>query len=393
MGVRRAIGERQRGGCHIPRQLATGARRRHVRLRPPLGRTVMRCHLLVPDLLWRGVSAPEVYRDLKLPALELTLARGALQFEPPLSVEAWLGRAFGADSTADLPVAALTMALDGGQPGAEYWLRGDPVHLRVNRGELVLADSGAFTISQQEATGLTDTLNRHLQAEGIAFHALHPARWYVRAVPPPQLRTHGLAQVTGKSVERFLPQGSDAARWHRILNECQMLLHSHPVNEQREARGELSVNSVWFWGGGRASQPIGPAPAPNVWADDALARALALASWVNSHALPQTFASWQANADPGTDHLIVIDTWHGAAQYADMLGWREGLLALERDWFSPALAALAAGTLEDLRLTGLDAHHTLELTLRRSALRKFWRRPRALSGYDRPPPGTAAPAV
>ena len=34
------------------------------------------------------------------------------------------------------------------------------------------------------------------------------------------------------------------------MNEAQMILHTHPVNAEREARGMPAVNSVWLWGGG-----------------------------------------------------------------------------------------------------------------------------------------------
>lgn len=36
--------------------------------------------------------------------------------------------------------------------------------------------------------------------------------------------------------------------WQRYLNEAQMRLADLPVNRTRVARGEVSVNSVWFWG-------------------------------------------------------------------------------------------------------------------------------------------------
>jgi hypothetical protein len=36
--------------------------------------------------------------------------------------------------------------------------------------------------------------------------------------------------------------------WQRYLNEAQMLLASLPLNLARSARGEPTVNSVWFWG-------------------------------------------------------------------------------------------------------------------------------------------------
>ena len=34
-----------------------------------------------------------------------------------------------------------------------------------------------------------------------------------------------------------------------------MLLHAHPVNEAREARGEPAVNSLWLWGAGPRAAP------------------------------------------------------------------------------------------------------------------------------------------
>jgi len=43
------------------------------------------------------------------------------------------------------------------------------------------------------------------------------------------------------------PKGVEALHWHQLFNEIQMLLFSHPVNEAREVRGELPVNSVWLW--------------------------------------------------------------------------------------------------------------------------------------------------
>jgi hypothetical protein len=41
--------------------------------------------------------------------------------------------------------------------------------------------------------------------------------------------------------------------------EAQMVLHTHPANAQREARGLLPVNSLWLSGCGRA-QPARHAP-------------------------------------------------------------------------------------------------------------------------------------
>jgi hypothetical protein len=36
--------------------------------------------------------------------------------------------------------------------------------------------------------------------------------------------------------------------WLKLLNEIQMFLYQHPVNQQRELRGQPVINSLWCWG-------------------------------------------------------------------------------------------------------------------------------------------------
>ena len=60
-------------------------------------------------------------------------------------------------------------------------------------------------------------------------------------------------------------------RWHSILNEIQMVLHEHPVNEAREGRGEPPVNSVWLWGAGPMPGDV-DAPFQSVSANDPITR-------------------------------------------------------------------------------------------------------------------------
>ena len=49
-----------------------------------------------------------------------------------------------------------------------------------------------------------------------------------------------------------LPTGEDGQAGARHLLEAQMVLHASAVNERRESRGALPVNSLWLWGGGSA---------------------------------------------------------------------------------------------------------------------------------------------
>ena len=68
-----------------------------------------------------------------------------------------------------------------------------------------------------------------------------------------------------------MPAGPGAGAYHRLMGELQMLLHDHAVNERRTASGIPAINSIWFWGGGTAPEPV-DIELPRLFADDALFR-------------------------------------------------------------------------------------------------------------------------
>ncbi len=173
-------------------------------------------------------------------------------------------------------------------------------------------------------------LNRHFGADGIEFCAPAPSRWHLRArARTPTLVTEPLAHaLLNRSIKHHLPQGADALAWHRVTNEAQMILHTHPVNAAREARGELVANSVWLWGGGTLPARCIRPPYTSAWGGGHLTRALAVAAGIAHHDLPATGVQWLA-ATSGADHLVVID----------QLGWRRLRARRHRGLARPARRA------------------------------------------------------
>ena len=344
----------------------------------------MRCTLLIPHLFWPRGQADALARGLELPAFAQLLARGAIERGPALTPEAWLCQAFEVERQQDWPIAPLTLALDDGAAGDTYWLRADPVHLRVTRDRLQLVDASLFDVAAEDAQALVGKLNGHFNPLGMAFHAPHPKRWYVKLPRVPELATHSISEAAGQEVQLHLPTGGEALAWHRLFNESQMLLHEHPVNEAREARGEPAINSVWFWGGGSRCAVRGR-HFDAVWSDDAAAIALAAASGAHAAAVHTDATTWlQAAAAPKgalESHLVVLDATAGAVAYQDSTAWRTALENLEARWFAPLRGALRSGTLAELTLIALGEDSSMRCTNRRRDLLKFWRRPRALSAY------------
>ena len=349
----------------------------------------MHCHLLLPDLFWPALDFPDIYRGLDTPALERLLAKGrrhaaaeAAEAEAPAatSAEAWLCGRFGVDKQADWPAAPYSLLADGGEPGKHHWLRADPVHLRLEGNRLVLADSGVFPLSQQEAESLADSLNAHFSRDGLVFYPLRPDRWYLRVAQAPALETTPLAQAAGRSIDALLPRGADSPSWRARMNDIQMLLHGHAVNEAREATGQLPINSVWIWGGGKLADAV-PGPLNAVWSADPIAAGLAQAARIAARALPEDAAALlRAGASTGVN-LILLDRLRSAAQYGDAHGWRENLQQLERDWFAPLLDALRQERIGMLSLHALGPAGAVSVETTRGDLRRFWRRTKPLASY------------
>jgi len=328
----------------------------------------MHCELYIPDFFPReGLPRAD-----SLAAAETLIARGRRTRRAFVSREAWLFGRFGVPRQRDWPVAPYTLLADGGAPGPHYWMRADPVHLQVGRDSLGLADSAAFEVSRAESDALVDALNRHF-GPTMLFQPLRPARWYVRFEKVPDVQTTPAAAARGAAIDEKLPCGPDAMRLHALMNEAQMLLHEHPVNAEREARGEPALNSVWFWGGG-VIDAAKARPFSAVIAGDPLARGLALAAGIPAHALPKDADSVLAALEGEGRVLVVLD----AAREAQ-LGGRS--TALERDWFLPLFAALKSGRIGMLTLHLGGADSLLEVETVRSDLRYFWRLRKPLSAY------------
>ena len=328
----------------------------------------MNISLLIPYLIPTPEMNAALLSDLPLPALKTLLARASrTQNNTTGGLEEALCQHFGVVRQTDWPMAPVTLLADGGDPAGYYWLRADPVHLRATRDQLMLVDSGAFSLSQTEAEQFAVAFNQHFQDDGYVLYPLRPNRWYLRLNTPPALTTHSVNAVTDQHIDPYLPSGAEALAWHRLYNEIQMLFFSLAVNDAREARGELTVNGLWCWGGG-VMPSLQATTSAKLLADDNDARALAFAAGVANDNLPRTADSIDQPA------VVLLDALSGAAQYGDYLGWREAILQMEKDWFAPLLAQLKSGKLSAISINTYTQQHAISWQTRRSDLLKLWRR-------------------
>lgn len=318
----------------------------------------MHCELLVPGL-FRATNLP------RFPALELLLARGRRRSYPAQTLEQWVREAFELGD-GPFPAGALTLRAQGRDPGAASWARADPVHLRLMRDRVVLAPGEAFDISSQEAAQLCSALNTHFA--NLDFTAVDGRRWCARIEAPVAERP--ALDAAGK--EPDLRQAGAP-----LLTEIQMVLHAHAVNEAREARGEPAINSVWFWGGGRADS------AHCVWqsvaADDPAITGAARLAGVRQRPLPRSAAEWIERLPEDGRHLAVLDGLRAPLVLAQHVN--ETISAFEHDWIAPLLDALRSGRIGMVSLHAPDGAQALSFETIRGDLRRFWRLPKNIERY------------
>jgi len=331
-------------------------------------------HLLIPALSpppdWAEAHG-SVLRELGGLSWCIARSRATLR-SVPLEYEDNLIELFdltGSDE-ADAPAAAATHRVDFNAGHAGVWMRADPVHLRPDYGRLLLFAPGSFALSLDEAHSLTRELNAYLAPSGMRIAVGRAAeRWYLRLDAPPRLVTTPPERVNGLHVDEFLPRGNDAPRWRISGNELQMLLHRSPVNAAREQRGELSVNSVWFWGAGSL-----PPECTSRWSivvsDDPMALGLA-----DLCGCPVGRTGADLLRAEGSC-LVALHWGAYAWNRGDSDAWVTALRRLDEEWLRPLVAALRARRLQRIAIHCAEAIHTVAAAERW----RFWRRRRGWFG-------------
>ena len=345
---------------------------------PDTGRHII---LVLPGLCGPDSDPPvSDYLQTRPVALDRLLSRSRVQVAPAADLDSLLCSLFGMEPEVGVapPVAPLTRLADTGAAEGGYVLRADPVHLRADQSRLLLFEAHSFELSQDEAEQLADAFNTLYADRGWQLVTPRPQRWYLSVPQDPLITTVPPARAAGQDIDACLPQGAAAVEWHALLNEVQMLLHDHPVNIEREQRGEPGINSLWFWGGGVLPQGVHSELA-QVITDHVLCMGLAASAGVPRRDLPADAGELTTLALPGVN-LVVSDALHWPVQYGDVEHWLQVLQQLEQDWCGPLLAALRRGELASLSIYPGNGRR---YTTSRALLRQFWKRDRPFEAVCR----------
>ncbi|MBL8430532.1 MAG: hypothetical protein JNJ95_11690 [Dechloromonas sp.] len=332
----------------------------------------MRLTLLVPELIWPEPNDQLTLGKLAAPGFEWLAAHAELSRQPRRAFEHALVDHFGLD---DAPFGALRLLGEAERKQVDdgHWLCADPVHLRFHHERIVLADAGAFDLDIDEAHAITAALNSEFADIG-RFHVATARRWYLQLNAAVNEKFAPISTISGRRLDSDLTdKNGPLNRW---LNEIQMFLHGHPVNERRQAEGKPAVNSVWLWGGG-ALPEIPATTFSSVCSDNPLATGLALAASIEALPIPTSLGTLLADTEPNDNTLVVLDYLLPPVLTENGEDWRNAFAALERDWFVPLRAALG-NKIETLTIVAPTIYGQVIWTLRGKDRWKFWRKSRPL---------------
>jgi hypothetical protein len=304
---------------------------------------------------------------VRLPAAEWLVARGECRPGVRGDWRRWVlaEAGLGADALDRFPAGPCVFLARTGREPQGCWACAEPVHLLTALDHLQLGSPVPLPLDAAERGELVQALNDHFADSGFRLHAMERGGWLCEC--PPGLRCAACepAAAIGGNLRDLQPVGLDAARIRALVNEAQMLLHEHPVNARRAARGEPVVNSVWLWGIGSASACTAGGQGTLVSDDDWL-----VGLWrLHGGAVRPVaeLAGVLARADGAVRVAIAPDpTGSGAAAE---------LARLERDVLEPLRESLVAGRVPAATLC--VGGWIIELDAR--ARWRFWRRGRPLA--------------
>jgi hypothetical protein len=230
-------------------------------------------HLLIPFAACSADGCHRSLQPLALPNLERLLARlapaqAAEGDDRMLSMphERVLARECGLDGPDGLlPWAAWQVRQRPGSGHAEgAWAWITPCHWRVARDHVAMAHPHEMQLDAQESQALLAAMKPYFEQDGITLDYDAPNRWLARGDIFARLPTASMDRVVGRILDPWIPRSEEAKGLRRLQQEMQMLLYTHPANDERTRRGLLPVNSFWISGTGELPSDHATAPPPGL---------------------------------------------------------------------------------------------------------------------------------
>jgi hypothetical protein len=226
------------------------------------------------------------------------------------------------------------------------WGRLTPAHWQLGTEQITMLAPQLLALDSAASVAFLEAVRPLFETEGFELHATEAGHWLTSHPVLADLPCASLDRVIGRNVDLWLPADPRARLVRRLQNEVQMFLHTHPLNEDRERRGALPINSFWLDGCGVAPAPpfaAGRAGSTDVIEDDRL----------RTPALNEDWFAWSrafAQLDEGPIAHALQATREGQPVRLSLCGERQACTLtprplsawqrLRRAWRPPSMAAV-----------------------------------------------------
>lgn len=124
----------------------------------------------------------------------------------------------------------------------------DFITLQSSHNDMILKDFTAGQLSEDNSQLLLGALQEQISDE-VTFHSgAGYQNLMVMKSGPKKERLEPPHELVGEGIRKHMPQGETWRELVYLMNQAQIILHNHPLNQARAKNGDDVVNSIWFWG-------------------------------------------------------------------------------------------------------------------------------------------------
>lgn len=152
------------------------------------------------------------------------------------------------------PIAALCRQMEMNDADAHIWLRADPIYLQAEMHSARVMAWDNLGLSVDEQSQILSALRPVFGDFGFELSASSHGFFYIRALnasPIPDFVD--AVDILGCDLSEHLPKDK---KWLAMFNECQIILHNHPLNAIRTTQQKTPVNALWFWAAGQIPSAV-----------------------------------------------------------------------------------------------------------------------------------------
>lgn len=213
--------------------------------------------------------------SLQDPIFNKIIKKSKKNFFKTTNIQALLNQYFQIQQSHDFPLAAW-LAQKHQLPGCAQgtWMLLRPVELKNDLSGVYMLGPRHLNVSPMEFEQIHELFSPHFNADGFSCYRIDSQIFLLHSQKKIELNSVLSDEITGKEIGCFLPAGQDQSLWRRYLTEWQLMLHSHPINQERQKKAFPLINSLWLEYIGSDQEIINPG-CDVVISDDPIFEALA----------------------------------------------------------------------------------------------------------------------